>query len=138
MEVADLLDGFQDSVSDNVPNGLPPMRKISNQMDLILGASLPNKEAHKMIIVESEELLQKGLIQESLSRCTMLVVIAPKKNGEWRMSIDSQAINNITIKYRFPLSRMDDTMDCLSGTEYFTKIDLKSGYHQIWIREGDE
>jgi len=54
------------------------------------------------------------------------------------MCINLQAINNITIKYMFPLLRMHDLMDCLSGVEYFTKIDLKSGYHQIQIREGDE
>jgi hypothetical protein len=121
------------------------LRSVSHQIDLIPGSSFPNKAPYHMTPVESEEvnrqvheLLDSGLIQESLSPCAVPTILTLKKNGEWRMCTDSWAINKITINYKFPLPRMDDLMDCLSGTEYFTKIDLKSGYHQIWIREGDE
>jgi hypothetical protein len=65
-------------------------------------------------------------------------VLSPKTDGGWRMRTDSRDINNITIRYRFPLPRMNDLMDCLSGDNYFSKIDLKSGYHHIMMRECDE
>jgi hypothetical protein len=83
-----------------------------------------NAEEMKEIQRQVQELLDNGYVRESLSPCVVPVILIPKKNGTWRMCVDCQAINNIIIRYHFPIPRLDEMLDELSGSTIFTKIDL--------------
>ena len=87
--------------------------------------------------VQLEELLEKGLIRPSVSPWGAPVIFVKKKDGSLRLCIDYRQLNKVTIKNRYPLPRIDDLFDQVKGASIFSKIDLKSGYHQLRIQEVD-
>jgi hypothetical protein len=104
-EVQKLLQEFTDIVVDELPHLFPPIRSESHHIDLIPRASFPNKSAYRLMPQENEEvkrkvqeLLDKGLVRESLSPCVVPTILSPKEDGGWRMCTDSRAINKITIR----------------------------------------
>ena len=75
--------------------------------------------------------MSKGNVRESLSPCTVLVILVPKEDDTWRMCMDYHTINKIMVKYRHPIPRLDDILDELHGACLFTKINLHFSYYQI-------
>ena len=88
-----------------------------------------NPMQHVELKKQVTKLIEKVLVRESMIPCVVLALLTPKKDGTWRMCIDSREINKITIKYQFLIPHIEDMMDELAREKYFSKIDLQSGYH---------
>ncbi len=97
-----------------------------------------NHEELRELKVQLEELLARGYIKPSKSLYGAPVLFVPKKDGTLKMCVDYRALNKVTVKNRYPLPRIDDLFDRLLGAKVFSSIDLRSGYYQIGIAQGDE
>ncbi|KAH0720178.1 hypothetical protein KY284_005208 [Solanum tuberosum] len=124
-------ENFDDVFPDDTPKGLPPLRGIEHQIDFVPRSQLPKRPAYRSNLEETkelqrqvEELLEKGFVRESMSPCSVPVLLVPKKDGTWRMCVDCRAINKITVKYRHPIPRLDDMLDQLYGSKIFSKRTL--------------
>ncbi|MCO5613478.1 hypothetical protein L7F22_067755 [Adiantum nelumboides] len=145
LELSNFLNQFQDVFIDDIPGELPPKRGDDDHMiELIPGSSPPNKPPYRVSQAQQEEimrqvnkLVEKGMVRPSSSPFCSPVLLVQKKDGAYHMCVDYRALNRITIKNRFPVPRVEDLFDKLQGSTYFSRIDLKSGYHQIRIVDED-
>jgi hypothetical protein len=126
---------FPDVFSEDL-HGLPPEREVEFTIDLVLGTGPISKAPYRMAPAELKELkeqlqdlLDKGFIRPSASPWGAPVLFVKKKDGSMRLCIDYRELNKVTTRNKYPLPRIDDLFDQLRGSEVFSKIDLRSGYH---------
>ena len=124
--------------------GLPLDKEVEFTIDLIPGTEPISIPPYRMAPTELrelkaqlEELLSKGFIRPSISPWGAPVLIVKKKNGSLRLCIDYKQLNRVTIRNQYPLPRIDELFDYLQGSRVYSKIDLRSGYHQLRVQEGD-
>ncbi|WVZ51702.1 hypothetical protein U9M48_002817 [Paspalum notatum var. saurae] len=134
---------YPDVFPDELP-GMPPDREVEFLIELLPGTAPIAKRQYRVAPKEQElikenidELLGKGFIWPSSSPWAFPVLFVDKKDGTRRMCVDYRALNDVTIKNKYPLPRIDDLFDQLQGACVFSKIDLRSGYHQLKIRPSD-
>ncbi|GJV13366.1 putative nucleotidyltransferase, ribonuclease H [Tanacetum coccineum] len=128
---------FPDVSPEDLP-GLPPTRQVEFQIDLVPGAAPVARAPYRLapskmkeLSEQLKELSDKGLIRPSSSPWRSPVLFVEKKDGSFRMYIDYRELNKLTVKNRYPLPRIDDLFDQLQGSSVYSKIDLRSGYHQL-------
>jgi hypothetical protein len=124
--------------------GMPSERKVEFAIELLLGTAPIFKRAYRVsgpelveLKKQIDELSEKGYIRPSTSPWAAPILFVEKKDGTRKMCIDYRALNEVTIKNKYPLPRIEDIFDQLRGASVFSKIDLRSGYHHLRIRPLD-
>ena len=134
---------FPDVFPEELP-GIPLEREVDFAIEIVPGTVPVSRAPYKMAPTEMkelksqlQELLDKGFIRPSVSPWGAPVLFVKKKDGTLRMCIDYRQISKVTVKNKYPLPRIEDLFDQLKGAGVFSKIDLRSGYYQLRVKEGD-
>ncbi|XP_042396513.1 uncharacterized protein LOC121986624 [Zingiber officinale] len=134
---------FSDVFPDELP-GLPPKRQVEFTIELVPGTAPVSKTPYRMapkeleeLKVQLQELLDRGFIRPRVSPWEAPVLFIKKKDGSLRLCIDYRQLNAVTIKNKYPLPRIEDLFDQLKDTCVYSKIDLRSGYHQLRVGDAD-
>ncbi|GJU29340.1 putative reverse transcriptase domain-containing protein [Tanacetum coccineum] len=143
LEDVPIVRNFPEVFPEELP-GLPPTRQVEFQIDLVPGAAPVARAPYRLapsemqeLSAQLQELSDKGFIRPSSSPWGAPVLFVKKKDRSFRMCIDYRKLNKLTVKNRYPLPRIDDLFDQLQGSRVYSKIDLRSGYHQLRVREED-
>nr|GFA29839.1 putative reverse transcriptase domain-containing protein [Tanacetum cinerariifolium] len=143
IELLELKDQLQELLERDLP-GIPPTRQVEFRIDLVPGAApvarVPYRLAPsemKELAYQLQELTDKGFIRPSSSPWGAPLLFVKKKDGSFRMCIDYRELIKLTVKNHYPLPRIDDLFNQLQGSSVYSKIDLRSGYHQLRVREQD-
>ncbi|GKA19618.1 putative reverse transcriptase domain-containing protein [Tanacetum coccineum] len=134
---------FPEVFPEDLP-GLPLVRQVEFQINLIPGATPVARAPYRLAPSEMQELsnqlqelADRGFIRPSTSPWGAPVLFVKKKDGSFRMCINYRELNKLTVKNRYPLPRIDDLFDQLQGSSVYSKIDLRSGYHQLRVKDED-
>ncbi|GJT93030.1 putative reverse transcriptase domain-containing protein [Tanacetum coccineum] len=134
---------FPEVFLEDLP-GLPPTRQVEFQIDLVPGTAPVARSPYRLspsnmqeLSTQLRELSDKGFIRPISLPWGAPVLFVKKKDGSFRICIDYRKLNKLTVKNRYPLPRINDLFDQLQGSRVYSKIDLRSGYHQLKVREED-
>jgi hypothetical protein len=136
-----VLREFRDMFVDEIPE-LPPRREIDFSIDLLLDSAPVSKAPYRMSLpeltelkIQLQELLDKEYIRPSVSPWGAPILFVKNKDGNLRLCIDYRQMKKMTIKNKYPLPRINDMFDQVGGAKIFSKLDLRSGYHQVRIKD---